>query len=266
MSSPKSRYFGEPKVQALQKARDMQVAELLDVPGAVVHARVFSSDDPNTLGWSRLREVMASEGMISLRGVDEAVIDRARQELSEFNPVLHLWDFFLADVGKIRSVCTPLANAPLPKNVVRAPDSEISSDLVHEVQHFLTEQGVSPFSKDALMGKLFPARLVVLQFSEGRIAGAGFAAMTHNRYSPFVRTAWVGLIAVDPELRGLGLGKQLDAICNLAAVDELEADATMEFVARDNIPSRAMLESCGLRNVDNKAVVMFSTSPDRITR
>lgn len=90
--------------------------------------------------------------------------------------------------------------------------------------------------------------------------------MTHNRHSPFSGAAWVGLIAVDPTLRGMGLGKQVDAICNLAAVDELGASATMEFVARDNIPSRAMLEGCGLRYVEGKAVVMFSTSADRITR
>ena len=90
--------------------------------------------------------------------------------------------------------------------------------------------------------------------------------MTHNRHSPFYKSAWVGLIAVDPEHRGLGLGKLVDAICNLAAVTELEAASTMEFVAQDNAPSRAMLESCGLRQVVGKSVVMFSTSEDRITR
>ncbi|SMY08093.1 GNAT family N-acetyltransferase [Flavimaricola marinus] len=266
MERPDSPYFGDPKFQALQRARDLQVAELLDQPGAVIHARAFTSDDPESLGWSRIRKVMVDDGMVSLRGVDERLVERACDELSSFNPVVHRWDLFMADAETLRTVCRPIAALPLPDGVIRTPDAEITTELTHEVQKFLSAHGVSPFSKDALLGRLFPAKLLVLQHSDGRIAAAGFAAMTHNRYSPFAGVAWVGLIAVDPELRGLGLGKQVDALSNLAAVEELGATATMEFVARDNIPSRAMLESCGLRHVTGKSVVILSTSTDRITR
>ncbi|QIE43878.1 GNAT family N-acetyltransferase (plasmid) [Rhodobacteraceae bacterium SC52] len=266
MENAASPYFGGPKIRALQEARDKQVGELSDLPGAVIHGRVFSSDDPDALGWSRIREVMAEEGMVSLRGVDNATLSRACEELAEFEPVVHRWDMFMADVHSLRAACVPNASAPLAEGLFHTPKSEMTSDLVHEVQHFLSEQGVSPFSKDALMGRLFPARLLVLQHSDGRIAAAGFAAMTHNRHSPFFNVAWVGLIAVDPELRGLGLGKQVDAMSNLVALDELGASATMEFVAQDNAPSRAMLESCGLRNVEGKTVVVLSKSADRISR
>lgn len=266
MENPDSPYFGDSGIQMLQKARDEQVTELSDLPGAVIHGRVFSSDDPETFGWPRLKDVMAAEGMISLRGVDEITLRRSCDELAEFNPVVHRWDMFMADADTLRDVCAPIAAAPLAKGLVRTPDSEITPALVHAVQRFLSEQGVSPFSKYALLGQLFPAKLLVLQHDDGRIAAAGFAAMTHNRHSPFAGVAWVGLIAVDPELRGLGLGKQVDALSNLVAVDELGAVATMEFVARDNKPSRAMLESCGLKNVDDRAVVVLSTSTDRISR
>ena len=108
-----------------------------------------------------------------------------------------------------------------------------------------------------MLGLLFPARLVVLQHLDGRVTAVGFAAMTHNRYSTFDGVAWAGLIAVDPELRSLGLGTQIDAICNLVAVEELSDEAIMEFVAKDNTPSRAMLESCSRRQLEGKSVVMF---------
>ncbi len=261
-----SPYFGNPKIQALQKARDKQVSELADRPGAVLHARTFSSDDPRVLGWNHLRKVMSEEGMITLRGVDDPTIEIARLELAEFAPTLHFWDLFMANANNIRDVCGSLASADFPSGVTRVPDAELTSEKAREVQAFLTEQGVSPFSANALLGLLFPARLVVLQHLDGRLAAVGFAAMTHNHHSTFFRAAWVGLIAVDPDLRGLGLGKQIDAICNLAAIEELGAEATMEFVAKDNVPSRAMLESCGLRQVKGKSVVMFSTTTDRITR
>ncbi|KUJ83183.1 isopropylmalate isomerase [Ruegeria marisrubri] len=266
MTADISPYFGDAKVQALQKARDQQVSELTDVPGAVVHARIFSSDDPKTLGWDRLRKVMSEEGMITLRGVDEAALDVAKRELGSFRPNLHFWDLFMAEANTIREVCGKIVETGFPYGLIPVPEAELTPQKVRDVQSFLADQGVSPFSRDALLGRLFPARLNVLQHKDGRIAAAGFSAMTHNHYSPFTETAWVGLIAVDPELRGLGLGRLTDALCNLSAIDELGAKATMEFVGRDNAPSRAMLESCGLKQVQGKSVVMFSTSTDRMTR
>ena len=261
-----SPYFGTPEVQALQQAQDEAVPRLADVAGAVIHARVFSSDDPDALGWHRLRDVMADQGRITLRGVDDATITRAREELGAFAPSLHFWDLFMADADTIRKVCGPIAAAPLPDGLARLPDDRLTAEKVHEVQAFLSEHGIMPFSADALRGALFPAKLAILAYNDGRIAAAGFAAMTHNRHSVFSDAAWVGLIAVDPALRGHGLGKTIDAICNLIAVEELGAQHTMEFVAPDNVPSRAMLESCGLQQVPGKSVVMFSTSDDRLTR
>ena len=261
-----SPYFGEPNIQALQKNRDEQVEDLRDLPGAVIHARTFSVDDPEAIGWQRIKDVVAKEGIVTFRGADESVLSKARKELAEFDPSEHYWDIFMADAATIRDVCSRVASMPLPAGLVRMADDSITAKLARQVQHFLNEHGVSPFSIPALLGQLFDAKLVVLTNSNDQIAAAGFAAMTHNRHSPFAGTAWVGLIAVDPALRGMGLGKQVDAICNLAAVDELGASATMEFVARDNIPSRAMLEGCGLRHVEGKSVAMFSRSADRITR
>jgi len=172
----------------------------------------------------------------------------------------------MADADILRGVCTKIVDSELPNGLSRIADDAMTPQKVREVQGFLTVHGISPFSADALLGKLFPARLIALQNIDGRVVAAGFAAMTHNRHSPFFTSAWVGLIAVDPALRGMGLGKHMDAICNLAAFTELGAESTMEFVAQDNAPSRAMLESCGLRQVEGKSVVMFSKSSDRITR
>jgi GNAT superfamily N-acetyltransferase len=266
MNASFSPFFGDQEIQTLQRARDDQAAELADVPGAVVHARTFSSDDPVKLGWDRIRKVMAEEGKITLRGVDEATIELASRELRSFKPQLHFWDLFMADAHTIREVCERIIRSGFPADVTQVPHEGLFPEKVREVQEFLSKQGVSPFSTVALLGELFPARLTVLQHTNGDIAAAGFAAMTHNRHSAFSSAAWVGLIAVDPKLRGLGLGKLVDAICNLSAVEELGAQSTMEFVARDNAPSRAMLESCGLSQVEGKSVVMFSTSADRITR
>ena len=105
MAASFNPYYGEPKIQALQKARDEQVPELLDLPGAVVHARTFSSDDPAALGWDDLRRIMYDEGLVTLRGADAATIETAKTKLGSFDPKLHFWDLFLADAETIWDVC-----------------------------------------------------------------------------------------------------------------------------------------------------------------
>ncbi|MXU66233.1 GNAT family N-acetyltransferase [Oceanomicrobium pacificus] len=261
-----SPYFGAPEIMALQRKRDLQVAELKDLPGAVVHGRVFASDDPAKLGWHRLREAMAEDGVISLRGIDDATIEKALRELADFHPVLHHWDLFMADAQTIRAVCGPIIEDGAPDGVECLDGQDLTPKRAREVQAFLTGLGVSPFSTDALLGRLFPARLIAFQDARGRIVAAGFAAMTHNRHSPLFGSAWVGLIGVDAAYRGLGFGKYVDAIANLAAIEDLGGSSTMEFVARDNAPSRAMLKSCGLKQVPGKSVVMLSTSDVRLTK
>jgi hypothetical protein len=258
--------YGTEAVRALQAARDGEVEAMRDRPGAVMHARAFSTDDPEAFGWDALRAVMAREGRVTLRGADASQVAMAQEALAEFSPVLHHWDLFMADAETLRRVCTPLAEAPLPDGLTRVPDDAITEDVAREVQAFLDSHGISPFSVDMLLGRLVPASLQVLRDSASRIAATGFASMPHNRHSPFDGIAWVGLIAVDPCLRGLGLGRQIDAICNLVAVEDLGAIGTMEFVTTDNPPSRAMLESCGLRQVEGRSVVMLSTSAERLTR
>lgn len=266
MTNTEDAYFGSAEIRALQKSQDSQVPLLSKTPGAVIHARTFSSDDPQRLGWDILRRRMSEDGRVTLRGVTEADVDEAMKEMEGFTPIEHRWDFFMADADTIRATCIPLVEKPLPDGLHQVEAEAIDQPLIHQVQSFLDSQGVSPFSKDALAGRLFPAQLVVLRDNARNIVATGFAAMTHNQFSPFEGAAWVGLIAVSPDWRGRALGTRVDAITNLIAVERLGATATMEFVAQDNLPSRRMLETCGLRQREGRTVAMLSTSSARLTR
>lgn len=266
MTDTEDAYFGTAEIRALQRSQDSQVPLLRKTPGAVIHARTFSSDNPRLLGWDTLRQRISVDGWATLRGVTDADVEEAMQELDSFNLIQHRWDFFMADAETIRATCNPLVEAPLPDGLHQVEPEAMDQHLIHQVQRFLDDQGVSPFSKDALAGRLFPAQLVVLRDRDGNIVATGFAAMTHNQFSPFEGTAWVGLIAVSPQWRGRALGTWIDAVSNLVAVERLGATATMEFVAQNNMPSRRMLETCGLRQREGRTVAMLSTSSARLTR
>lgn len=259
-------FFGDEMMRALQAARDGEVAQMRTRPGAVVHGRVLSSDDPDAFGWDNLREGLRREGVVQIRGGTPEVILRAEHELAAFAPKQHFWDIFAADAEAVRAACGRIVAGGLPDGITRQPDDEIDASVLHEMQGFLTEHGVAPFSKPALAGDLIPARPVILRMADGAIAATGYAALVHNDHSWLSGMAFVGLIAVDPAARGLGLGKMADAIANLIAVDELGAAGAAEFVAADNAASRAVLRACGLEQVPGRMVVNFSASDVRITR
>lgn len=259
-------YFGDEQTRLLQSRRDEQIQEMMSTPGAVGHARVFTSDDPDVLGWDRIREVIEIEGLVSLRGVNENKVREAQEKLADFDVVAHHWDIFFGDAEDVRAACTPLANQGLPAGITRQSDETIDANSLHEMQAFLSSHGVSPFSKTALSGALFPGKPIILRKPDGGVAAVAFAGLTHNEHSWLSGVAWVGLVAVDPTMRGLGLGKAVDAIANLVAIDELGAQGTTEFVAADNAPSRAVLMACGLRDLPERDAIIFSQTQDRITR
>lgn len=266
MSHETDPYFGDEALRQLQRVQDAAVEEHKELPGAVIHARTFSSDDLGQLGLDRLHREMARNGRITLRGARAAEREAAAEALQEFGAAQHHWDLFLGDAAALEEACRPHVKRSLPKGLRLLSVEELDDAALHRAQVFMDRQGVSPFSKDALAGRLFPAKLLVLCDREEEVVGTAFAAMTHNSYSPFKGFAWVGLIAIHPDLRGQAMGKYMDALGNLAAIEDLGAQATMEFVAQDNLPSRRMLEACGLRQDPERGVTMFSRSAVRLTR
>ena len=59
--------------------------------------------------------------------------------------------------------------------------------------------------------------------------------------------AWGGLVAVAEEARGHGLGTFINAAHLADVFGELDTTHVYELVSATNLPSRRMVEACGLR-------------------
>lgn len=266
MPDPTDPYFGTDEVRELQRLRDHEVARMQDTPGAVAHSRVFTADDPERLGWDQIEARLQDEGTISLRCVHPDITDQAMARLAHLSPSLHIWDVFIGDASAITAASGPIANAALPDGLRRLPLAELTPQVLRAAQEFLVASGISPFSATLLAGEIVPARMTVIVDTDNKIAATGLAVMPHNRFSRFACTGWVGLIAVAPDWRGMGLGKTVDAICGMDAIRHLGADSAMEFVAPDNAASRAVVQSCGYALQPEMHTVMISRSETRLTR
>lgn len=258
-------YYGDAQSQALQRRADEGVEPARNMPGVVMHARAFSVDDTDAAGWQVLRERLSQEGMVILRAATLDQIAQAETKLADLTSSQHVWNFHYGDADSVNAASRPIADTALPPGLeLTRPTTDAE---LHQAQAFMAQQGIAPFSKPALKGAFLPTVFLALSDADSKsIVATGLAAMPHNRFSPWHKTAWVGLIAVDPDRRGLGLGKVINAHTALAALDALNANGVMEFVGPTNQASARMVTSCGCPSDPNRQVVLFSQNSDRPTR
>jgi len=81
---------------------------------------------------------------------------------------------------------------------------------------------------------------------EAGVVATAHGYMPHNAFSPYRGYAWGGLVAVAETHRGRGLGKLVNALMIERVLKELGASHIYELVSASNVPSRRMVEACGL--------------------
>jgi len=84
---------------------------------------------------------------------------------------------------------------------------------------------------------------VVIVDQSGGVKATSHTYFAHNEFSPRRQTAWAGLVAVDPSMRGTGLGRYVNARSVQLAITELGAVSVYELVSPTNAASRRMFEA-----------------------
>lgn len=111
----------------------------------------------------------------------------------------------------------------------------------------MSTAGVVPFSGSMLVDAVGRATTIAFEDDSGDILATAHGYLPHNTFSPFRRYAWGGLVAVAERCRGRGLGNLVNAHMIVNACRVLDATHVYELVSKGNLPSRRMVQSCGLR-------------------
>jgi hypothetical protein len=125
--------------------------------------------------------------------------------------------------------------------------SDPESEYLARIQAVMGAAGIMPFSGSLLVGAFGPAITLAIGDGNGAVLAAAHAYLPHNTHSVYHRHAWGGLIAVTESQRGKGLGNYVNARLIVSVFRELDATHIYELVSASNMPSRRMVESCGLR-------------------
>ncbi|TCU20484.1 GNAT family N-acetyltransferase [Rhizobium sullae] len=240
-------YYGTEKQQRLQRQCDEAQAMIAATPGLVQAGRFFSVDDIDRIDWAFVEDRLASDGLFGFRMMPTTRIEEVHEKLGP-SYRLDRWSVFSADRDTAIAACTPILEADLPDGLTRIGLIDDSGDAaIRLIQIGMAENGIAPFSGAMLLGKIVPAVTVAFADTDSRIVATAHANMAFNAYSKHRSTAWAGLITVAAQQRRRGLGRSINALAIMAALENLGANAIVEFVHSDNTASRRMIESCGLR-------------------
>lgn len=210
--------------------------------------RTMGCDDPRKFGWDRVGEIIDRDGVCGFRLIDTSDVEEIRSELSRRGCRFDTWDVFIADRDTALAASRLLTGGQLPAGLTLLPTPKnAESEQVKKLQATMDNAGLVPFSGSMLTGEIGNAATIAIADTDANVISTAHGYMPHNAFSPYRQYAWGGLVAVSESSRGQGLGKYVNAFMIERVFQDLGASHIYELVSEGNIPSRRMVEACGLR-------------------
>ena len=263
-----SGYFGTEVQQRLQAQAETSVDFINATPGACQTGRTMGCDDPDQLGWEVINQILDRDGICGFRMIPITTADELRARLGKRGFRFDSWEVFAADRLKALAASETIVDRGLPDGLVDLDKpTEPAGEYTARIQVLMAASGVVPFSGSLLTGALGPATTVAVGDETGTVVATAHGYLPHNSYSAYHRHAWGGLVAVAESQRGRRLGNYINARMIVSVLRDLHATHVYELVSASNVPSRRMVESCGLR-ADPAVVCGIATPADgaRFTR
>jgi hypothetical protein len=225
-------------------------------PGAAQGGRLMATDDPERLGWDRIEAHLREDGLFAFRHIPVTACAAIESRLAALGFGAHVWRAFHGTAAGIPARRRPAAR---PVGYRIAAERRPSAATVAAAASFLDAHGIRPFVPVLLRGRAGPSILVTARNADGRLRALAYGHFPFNAHSPWHRTAWCGLVAVDAAARGSGLGRAVNDAAVDAMLHGLGADGIVEYAAEDNEASCRMIEGSGL--VLREDIVNLIASP-----
>lgn len=243
-----SGYFGNAMQQRLQAQAEASAGLIKITPGACQTGRMAGCDDLDRFGWDNVAAALDRDGLCGFRLIPARRADELRLRFTELDCRFDTWDVFLADRESALLAAQKILSRGLPVGLAELPaPADPEGEYAARIQALMGAAGIVPFSGSMLTGAFCPATTVAVGDAGGSVVAAAHGYLPHNAYSPYHRYAWGGLVAVAESQRGRGLGSYVNALMIAGVFRDLDATHIYELVSATNIPSRRMVESCGLR-------------------
>lgn len=261
-------YFGTDAQRRLQARAEAATTFIETTPGAFQNGRMVGCDDLDVLGWAGIDGILARDGNCAFRMIPTSRVAELTAGMEKRGYRFDSWDMLMADRRQGLPAAEGILDRGLPDGFVRL-DAPVEPEDAYTaaLQTLMADAGVVPFSGSMLTGAIGRSTTHVIGDRNGNPVAVAHTYMPHNAYSAFREYAWGGLVSVAEAHRGCGLGGYINASIVASAFRDLGASHIYEMVSETNVPSRRMVEACGLRH-DASVVSGIATAAEngRFTR
>lgn len=242
-------YFGTNVQRQLQAQAEASAELIRTTPGMCQNGRMMGCDDPDLLGWDRIADIIQRDRVIGFRLISASAANKVAARVAELGCRLDTWDVFVAERDDALAASRKIVSCGLLEGLRDLPvPTNAEGDYTARIQALMGEAGIVPFSGSLLVGDSGPATTAAVGHTQDAIAAVAHGYLPHNSHSPYTHYAWGGLVAVAEPQRGKGLGNYINAKIIVDTFDRLGATHVYELVSASNLPSRRMVEACGLRH------------------
>ncbi|WP_419903308.1 GNAT family N-acetyltransferase [Kiloniella sp.] len=256
------QYFGTDTQVRLQRRADEYTNWMYSTAGACHPGRCLGCDDPDALGWDVIFEHLKRDGRFGFRMIPAHRMESVRDKLAAEGYAINFWNVFTGSSGDILKATEPLIRNSLPGELSFISIEELHNpELIKEIQIFLSDNGIPPVSGLMLSGQSVDACTKVVRSVDGDIVAMAYGYFAHNDHSEHSDTGWGGLVAVDANHRGNGLGGLVNAAMIRSCITKLGAKSFYEQVSTENKISQRMVEKCGLK-LDTSVLCGIATSTE----
>lgn len=259
--------YGTDAQRRMQAKADRLAPWIMRTAGAVLTGRLFATDDPARLGLDVIRQHLVEDGAVGYRFLSDAEVDGLHAGLADLGGGATEWIAHVATPDEAAIAAAPIVAAGPPAGLrLEAIDDTAPPVRITAMQAFLVDNGIVPLSAAMLSGRIVPAVTRILVDARDAMAGCGTAFICTNAQSRHPGTAWLGLVAARPDLRGMGLGRFLCASILTEVGPLLDARGVVGMATEANVASRRMLEHLGLTPAPHRRVGVWTLSGAAFTR
>ena len=260
-------YLGTEDQIRRQQAIRRRTAWIATTPGVFNGARMVGFDDPERVGWDRVRQIAEEDGLVAFPGAREAEILAAIERHLGAGWHSNSWLTYTGDPESILPACrTVQAAMPMPPGWHRETHLSPGDREIGEVQALNGACGVMPYPAYYSRGEDVPIVTTLVRDQEGALVATGSACMRFHADSRLGGCLFIGLISVAPRCRGKRLGSLVNAFTLIESHRAFGWSLVHEQVQETNSASRKMIESCGLHRRDGLCVVSASRDAERFTK
>jgi len=262
-----AEYCGTELQVAIQARMRERQAWIEKTPEIANGGRVLNFLEPEKTGWERIHELFAEDRVLSFTA----------QCLDTTMPVLRdtfgaackypYWNVFFGDAQTaVDASQSVLADVRVPagwklQSLERPTDEQISA-----VQQLNMATGIAPYPAFYSRGEAVPCLTTCLWNDEGSLVGTASANCRYHRDSRLSGHIFEGSVSVAQECRGMGLGKLLNAAVLRDSQRVYGWTGVLAQARPDNLPSRRMIEACGLKMCPDLVTISVVASDEEFTR